>query len=182
MDLTERKLDSTTHFEGKIFRITVDHVTLPNGKTATREIAHHCGAVAVLPITKEGNVILVTQYRYALGKELLEIPAGKMDLEGEAPLESAIRELREETGCTAGQMISLGDFAGSPGCMTEIVHLYLALDLEQGESCPDEDEFLRTSQMPLTQLIDRIMAGEVTDGKTIAAALKAEHYLKTHQK
>lgn len=180
MDLTEKKLESELIFDGRVLTVRKDKVLLPNGNTSTREVAYHKGAVAVVPLTKDGEVILVSQYRYAFEKEILEIPAGKLDYTGEVPLDACIRELKEETGYTAGKIIPLGSYLASPGCLSERVYLFLAMDLVEGETCPDEDEFLNIIKMPLDEFTNMIMSGEIEDGKTIAGGLKTHFYLK-HQ-
>lgn len=171
MDLTEKLLERETFFEGKVLTITRDKVSLPDGRTSYREVAHHCGGVGILPLTPEGDVLLVRQYRYAFGRETLEIPAGKMDLEGEAPLDTAIRELKEETGCTAGKVELLGSFLPSPGCFTEVLYTYLATDLTPGQVRPDDGEFLELVRMPFDTLLEKVLAGEIQDGKTAFATL-----------
>ena len=177
VELWEKQLSSDNVYDGKIFRIAKDRVELPNGRTSIREVAHHCDGVGVLPLTEDGKVLCVRQYRYCFGRVMLEIPAGKMDVGGETPLETAVRELQEETGCTADEMISLGGMAGSPGCMTETVWLYLAKGLHQGQQNPDEDEFLNVEAIDLDELTDMADRGEIIDGKTIVAVYKARRIL-----
>lgn len=171
MDMTEKLLERQTFFEGKVLTITRDKVALPDGSTSYREVAHHCGGVGVLPLTPEGDVLLVRQYRYSFDRETLEIPAGKMDLEGEAPLDTATRELKEETGCTAANVEFLGSFLPSPGCFTEVLYTYLATGLTPGDVCPDEGEFLELVRMPFDTLLQKVLAGEIQDGKTAFATL-----------
>ena len=177
MDLTEKKIESKQVYNGVIVNVRMDQVELPNGKTAPREIVDHPGAVAVLPLDEDNNVIMVTQYRYAFEEEMLEIPAGKLD-PGEDPWVCALRELKEETGFVPGEMLPLGASYSSPGFCTEVIHLYLARYLEAGEATPDEDEFLRTEKVPLDDLIQRILQDEVRDSKTVIAALKAKALLE----
>ncbi|MBR6812328.1 MAG: NUDIX hydrolase [Oscillospiraceae bacterium] len=177
MKLFEKQIDSCSVFEGRVIKVRKDTVELPNGATGYREVVAHPGAVAVLPIDEKGNAVLVRQYRYAMGEELLEAPAGKLE-KGEDPLECAKRELSEETGCTAGQMIKLGCIYSSPGFTNEKLHLYLALDLTKGEASPDEDEFLNTELMALEELRRLVIAGEIHDSKTVAIVLLAWEHLK----
>ncbi len=157
-------------YRGKIINVRRDRVVFPNGKEATREIVEHKGAVAVAAVDDEGCIYLVRQFRYAFGEELLEIPAGKLE-EGEenAQREAAIRELREETGLTAKTMDYLGVIYPSVGMLTERIHLYLARGLTQGEMDLDEDEYLRVERIPLKQLEDMALRGEIRDGKTLIA-------------
>ena len=139
MDMTEKQLSSEYKFKGRIMTARVDEVSLPNGKTALREVCEHVGGVGVLPIDKDGNVILVRQFRYAFDTELLEMPAGKMDHGPEDAEECGIRELKEETGCTAGRIVPLGAIYPSPGFLTEVTYLFAALDLTEGEMQPDKE-------------------------------------------
>ena len=172
MDLTEKLVTSRQVFKGRILDVRVDTVALPNGRQSTREIVHHPGGVGILALDDENNVLTVTQYRYAYGKLLLEIPAGKLE-PGEDPRAAAIRELREETGARAGRFEALGEIYPSPGYCDEIIRLYLARDLTFGDTHPDEDEFLTLWRIPFPQLREKVLAGEVTDAKTVAAVLKA---------
>ena len=144
MDMTEKQLSSEYKFRGRIMTARVDEVSLPNGKTAPREVCEHVGGVGVLPIDKDGNVILVRQFRYAFDTELLEMPAGKMDHGPEDAEECGIRELKEETGCTAGRIVPLGAIYPSPGFLTEVTYLFAALDLTEGEMQPDETNLSRS--------------------------------------
>lgn len=173
MDLTETTLDSERIYDGAIIHVRRDRVLLPNGRTSTREIVEHPGGVGILALDDDGTVLLVRQYRYAFGRTLLEIPAGKRE-PGEEAFVTARRELREETGATAGSWTPLGQLIASPGCYDEVLHLYLARELHFGDTQPDEDEFLSLERMPLGELYRRCMTGEITDAKTVCAALKAK--------
>ncbi len=172
-ELIEKCVSSERIFEGKVLTVKKDEIELPNGKLGFREYAEHKGAVAVLPLTDEGEVILVKQYRYAVGRVFLEVPAGKLDYVGEEPEEAALRELREETGARAASLTPLGVLIPSPAILTEKIHMYLAENLTFGETSPDEDEFLELVKMPLSELVDRVMRGEIEDAKTQIMALKA---------
>lgn len=174
MNLFEKTIDGQYEYSGKIVKIRRDRVELPNGRISEREICEHVGGVAILPITDNGDVILVRQFRYAYGEELLEIPAGKMDKGPEGHLECGIRELREETGLKASEMTYLGAMYPSPGFLTEVLHLYCAKGLTQGETEPDEDEFVETVRMPMETLCRMIAENKVRDGKTIAAVCKVK--------
>ncbi len=175
MELYEKKLQSEVKFQGKILSVRLDTVELPNGRQAAREVCDHVSGVAVLPIDDDGTVYLVRQFRYPYEMELLEIPAGKMDRDdGEAHLECGLRELAEETGFEAKEMIYLGEMYPSPGFLSEVIYLYAAKGLISGKKHPDEDEFVETVRMPLDTLCDKIAKGEICDGKTIAAAFRAK--------
>lgn len=171
-DLREGFVAREDIFKGKIVHLVRDTVTLPNGKSSTREMMLHNGAVAVLPLFEDGTVLMEYQYRYPMGRVVFEIPAGKLDAREEDPLEAARRELREETGYTAEKMTPLGVYIPSPAVLTERITLYLAEGLTAGESAPDEDEFLFTERRPLTELCEMVMRGEIEDGKTQTALLK----------
>ena len=172
MDLRETPLSARYEYEGKIINLRVDEARLPDGSTAAREVVEHPGGVGVLALTDEGEVLLVQQYRYPYGEITTEIPAGKRD-RGEEPLETGKRELAEETGATADNFTSLGVLYPTPGYCDEVIYLYLATGLHFAEMHPDEDEFLDVLRMPLAELVERVMAGEIPDAKTQIAALKA---------
>lgn len=167
----EKQLRSDEVFVGKILRVTVDTVELENGKEAKREVVHHHGGSGVVPMTENGEIYLVRQFRYAFGKELLEIPAGKLE-PGEDPLETARRELVEECGLTAESFVDLQPVYPSVGYDNEVIYMYLASGLHQVQAQPDEDEFLDLVKMPLDQAIAMIETGEIADAKTVAALLK----------
>lgn len=177
-NIIERQLDSKRVFDGLILHI--DHVTcqLPNGQLAQRECARHIGASAIVPLDAEGNVWLVRQFRACTDQVLLEIPAGKLDYKGENRLEAAKRELREETGLTAKSWVHMTDIYTTPGFSDEKISLYLARDLEAGQSQPDEDEFLNLVKLPLGEVTAAIMRGEVADAKTICAVMMAAQICK----
>ena len=174
MELTEKTLRSERIYDGKIIHVRRDEVLLPNGHTAMREVVAHPGGVGILALDGDGTELLVRQYRYAFGRTLLEIPAGKRE-KGEEPLTTAKRELQEETGAQADNWTSLGALIASPGCYDEVLYLYLATGLRFGQTHPDEDEFLALERMPLAELVRRCMDGEITDAKTVCAALKAKN-------
>lgn len=174
MDLKEHTIASKTIFQGKIVELLVDQVRLPNGKQAAREVVRHPGGVTVLPLDETGNVTLVRQYRYPIGQELLELPAGKLDSRTEAHADAAARELSEETGLRAQEWTYLGSMLASAGFCDEELHLYLARGLIQEEQHPDEDEFLNVVTMSFDELARRVMEGEIRDAKTVAAVLKTK--------
>lgn len=178
MEFKEVRRECTPIYDGKILSVERWTVALPNGKNAYREIVHHKGAAAVVAVNENGLVPMVRQYRVAIGRSLWEIPAGKMETFNEDPLECGKRELREETGLTAKNWRKLTAFLPSPGYCDEVVHLYLATNLTQGPTQPDDDEFLTIRFFPYEELLDMIRRGELEDGKTIAALCAARPYLQ----
>lgn len=176
MDFTEKQTATKQEFKGRIFAVRRDEVLLPNGKTGIRDVVESGNAVVILPVDEYNNTWLVRQYRYAQGRMLLEAAAGKME-KGEDPVDCALRELREETGLRAGRLISLGSIMPSPGFLTEILHLFLALELTQGDTDPDEDEFINVEKHSMDSLHRMILDNEITDAKTIAIYYKAADYM-----
>jgi len=176
--LEERCISSKLIYDGKVVHLYVDRVSLPNGEGAVREYVKHIGAVAVLPLTDEGDVICVRQYRYAHQCVLTEIPAGKLDSPDEDHVEAALRELREETGARCERLTHLGLFRSTPAILNERIDLYLAEGLTFGETDPDEDEFLETVRIPLAELVEQVLRGEITDGKTQVAVLQVNELLR----
>lgn len=175
-DLIEETVSSEEIYKGKIVHLFCDTVRLPNGKEATREVIRHVGAAAVVPLTDEGNVILVRQYRYPFAQVMLEIPAGKLDID-EDPIDCAKRELIEETGYDAKEFVYLGAFYPSVAMLNEVIHLFLAKNMTLCETNLDEDEFLHVEQRPLGEVVEQVMRGEIPDGKTQTAILKAYYLL-----
>lgn len=164
---SEKRLSGKTVFKGKVISVTHDRIALENGKETLREVVRHPGAVGVFAM--EGDkVVLVRQFRYPIGKELLEIPAGKLE-PGEEPLPAAIRELSEETGGFCTHMTMLGVYYGSAGILDEKLTLYFARLTGRGGAHPDDDEFLTVEKYTLSQLEELIARGEITDGKTLSA-------------
>ncbi len=171
MDLLEKQLSYEYKFEGRIIKLRVDTALLPNGKTATREVVEHNGGVCVVPLTDDGCVLAVRQYRYPYSEVVLEIPAGKRDGD-EDPFICGVRELREETGASAEEFRFLGELYPSPGYCGEIIWMYAAKGLSFGDMNPDEDEFLAVEKIPLEDFVSMILSGEIKDAKTQAAVLK----------
>ena len=172
MNLTEKQLDSTEVFSGKLLHVYKDNILLPNGQESTREYIKHVGAVAVVAMDNDGKIAVEHQFRYPFGTELMEIPAGKLDYEGEDPLEAAKRELREETGITASQFEYLGPFYPTCAYSTEVIHLFFAWDLSFGERELDEDESINVEMIDLNKMLELIFKGKIPDGKTQAAVLQ----------
>lgn len=169
-NLVEKFLESKQVFDGNLLKVYRDHVELPNGKNATREFIRHPGAVAVVPITPEGKIVLVRQYRYPIGATMLEVPAGKLD-KGEAPDDCARRELEEETGYVAKNLRLLTSMYTTPGFTDEIIHLYIADELTLAKQCPDEDEFLDVEMYTKEEVKKMIADGIINDGKSMLALL-----------
>ena len=171
MDMTEKKLSSKLIYDGRILRLHVDTVELPNGKQALREVADHPGGVAIVALDDADNVLTVKQYRYVFSRVIEEIPAGKLE-RGEDPRDAALRELREETGATPERFTDLGPLIVSPGAYGEVLYLYLAEGLEIGAQSPDEDEFLDVIRTPFDEMVRRVLGSELHDAKTVAGILK----------
>ncbi|UWG99002.1 NUDIX hydrolase [Dehalobacter sp. DCM] len=167
-ELTEEQISQETIFEGKIIRVYKDSVRLPNGKSSVREIVRHPGAVAIVP-QLDDKILMVKQYRYALAKETLEIPAGKID-PGETPETCALRELREETGYI-GDITYIGGFHTSPGFTDEIIHIYQAVNLVWSPLEADEDEFLNVVPVLVQEAMDLVIHNGLHDAKTALGIL-----------
>ena len=181
MDLTEKMLRREDKFQGKIVSVHVDEVLLPNGHTSIREVVDHVDGVTVLPLDEQNRVLTVTQYRYVFGKNLLELPAGKLD-PGEDPVTGALRELKEETGAVPEEFVSLGRIIPAPGCYGETLHLFLARGLKMEEQALDPDEFLNVERIPFDEMVERCLSGEVRDAKTVIGALKVHAFLAAGKK
>ncbi len=177
MELYEKVLKSDIKFSGDVLTVRVDDVELPGGVTSTREIIQHNGAVGVVPITENNEVLLVRQYRSASKKVMLELPAGKLEKD-EEPFVCGLRELEEETGFSAGRMEKLISYYSSPAILEEILHLYIAFDLKPGKVHLDEDEFLECVKMPLADIKPMIIKGEIQDAKTVIGIMLADEFLK----
>jgi ADP-ribose pyrophosphatase len=175
----EKTLSSQTIYEGKIISLRLEEVELPDGNRAKRELVQHPGAVALIPITNEGKIILVKQYRKSLNRTLIEIPAGRIEV-GEDPKITALRELEEETGYGAREVTYIQSFATSPGFADEIIHLYLAENLYEIENpaAGDEDEFIELLEATIDEAEQMVAAGDIYDAKTAFAVIYAKHQLK----
>ena len=173
-DLTEHCIDSQTIATGGMLT-----VRLPNGHTSQREYVTHPGAVLVVPILPNGNIVLEKQFRYPLHQVFIELPAGKIDA-GEDTLVTGKRELKEETGYTASHWVSLGYQHPCIGYSNEVIHTYLAYGLTAGAHFRDDDESLIVYEDSLANCLEMIKSGEITDGKTIIALFLTEKYLALH--
>lgn len=171
-NLVETQIKREEIFDGKVLHVVKDTVRLPNGEEATREMCLHVGAVAVLPLLPDGRVIMEKQYRYPHGRVFLEIPAGKLNSKDENPYFAAVRELREETGATARNMTFIGGLDTTPALIDEKIRMYIAEGIEIGERSLDDDEFLDVVIMPLKELYEMVLRGEIQDAKTQVAVLK----------
>lgn len=168
--MREKKLNSNLIFDGRIIKVTVDTVLCTNGNESTREVVHHNGGAAVLVVV-DNKVLLEKQFRYPFDKVMYEIPAGKLEL-NEDPLEAAKRELEEETGYVASNIISLGDIYPTVGYCNEVIKLYLVTEIEKGELNLDEDEVIEFEFVPLEKINEMILSNEIADAKTICALYK----------
>ncbi|TYZ24748.1 NUDIX domain-containing protein [Selenomonas ruminis] len=180
-ELIEKKVSSEDIFDGTLLHVKRDTVTLPNGNQATREWISHPGASSILPLTPEGEVILVRQYRYPIGKITLEVPAGKLDAPDEDPLVCAKRELSEETGYEAKTITKLSTIATTVGFSNEYIHMYMAEGLTPGKQHPDEDEFINVVKMPLKEAVAMVLDGRICDAKSAASILLVERRLREKQ-
>lgn len=180
MIFEEKTMKSDKIYEGKLLNLRVDTVEIPDKKYSKREIVEHPGGVAVIPITSDNSIILVKQYRKAIERFLLEIPAGKLEL-NEEPRETAIRELKEETGYEANKIEYLLEFYTSPGFSNEKIYLFLATDLIEGQATPDSGEFIEMEKYNIDDLIKMVERGEIIDSKTIIGINLAKKYIDKKQ-
>jgi len=180
-ELREIPVSSEPIYNGRILDVQRWQVTCPNGNPAMREIVVHKGAAAVVPVYEDGTTLLVRQHRVSVDRVTLEIPAGKLDSVGEDPLDCAVRELEEETGLKAERMTLLTSLLTTPGFCTEKIGIYLAQGLSQGDTHPDEDEFLGLVRIPLDDAIAMVMRGEIRDAKTICGLMMAREVIRTQK-
>ncbi|AEY66265.1 NUDIX hydrolase [Clostridium sp. BNL1100] len=178
MDYNEKTLKTEDIYKGNIIKVQNLTVSLPNGKEATRDIVLHPGASVVVPINEKGELYMVKQFRKPLDMTTLELPAGKLDSAGEDPKLCAERELMEETGLRAGKIEHMISIHTTPGFCNEVIHMYAATELTQGDSCTDEDEFLDVEKIHVSKLVDMILNHEITDAKTIIGVMMAEKILR----
>lgn len=167
--------------DGRVVHLSIDTVRFPDGSVGDLELVRHRGAAAVLPVLggasdADPDILLLRQYRYAAGGEIWEVPAGIIE-PGESREECARRELEEEAGVTAGELVALTTIHTTPGFTNEEIHLYAAFDLAPGTARTDEDEFLQVVQLPLSEALRMVRAGEISDGKSLVAILYAARFL-----
>lgn len=177
MLIEEKTMKSERIYDGKILNLRVDTVELPNKKYSKREVVEYSGAVGIVAINDKNEIVLVKQYRKPIEKFLLEIPAGKLEI-NEEPRETALRELKEETGYTTNNLEYLLEFYPSPGMATSKIHIFLARDLVPGESDEDDGEFLEVIHMDLDELIRKINRGDILDSKTLIGVNAAVKHLE----
>jgi len=175
-DLREKQLRSDKVFSGVLLHVYKDEVELPDGRTSIREYIKHPGAAVMIPVLENGNLVLERQYRYPVGKEMWELPAGKIDA-GEDPVESARRELLEETGYQAGLLTRLGKLHPGIGYSNEVIYIYIAERLTFHEEQQDHDEFIETFELRLDDALEAVRTGKITDAKTSVSIFWAEKYL-----
>ena len=180
MEFKEEMVSQETVYEGVIVNVRRDKARLMDGRITNREVVEHPGGVAVFAMDDQGRVALVRQYRYPMGEETLELPAGKLE-PGEDPRDSGLRELAEETGLVPGTFEDMGCLYSSPGILAERIYLYFAKDLTQGTTHPDDGEFVETVWLPYQDLVDKARRGEIKDGKTLVGILKASFLLDAGQ-
>ena len=171
MDFAEKTLNEKLIFEGKIITVHVDDVELPDGSKSIREIVEHSGGVCVAALTEDKKLKFVRQFRYPYKKELLELPAGKLE-KGEDPMAAGIRELEEECGVVAEKVISMGQIYPTVAYCSEIIHLFLATGLSETKQHLDAGEFLGVEEIELSKAVEMVMNGEICDSKTVALILK----------
>jgi ADP-ribose pyrophosphatase len=172
-------IQSEVLVQGRAFKVKRDTLKTPDGRETKLEIVEHGGSVVLLPVDADGNLLFVRQYRAAVGKDLLELPAGTR--EGDEPFEEcAAREIREETGMEAGKLQKLGEFYLVPGYSTELMAAFLATNLKENPLDPDDDEFLDVERIPLKKAMEMAEHGGIQDGKTLAALLLAKSYLEEY--
>jgi ADP-ribose pyrophosphatase len=174
----EETLDSELLVDGKLLKVYRDRVRLRDGSESVREWIDHPGAAAVVPLFEDGKTLLVAQYRYPSRRQFLEVPAGKLDRKGESPEVVAARELEEETGWRAGRLVSLGALYPCIGYSNELIHLFLAEELERSEVNPSEGEILETRTLGFSEAVAMARGGDMLDMKSVIALLRADAFLR----
>jgi ADP-ribose pyrophosphatase len=167
---------STQHYQGRVISVTVDEVTLPNGRQASLEVVHHPGGAAVVALNDQHQMCLLRQYRYVAGGWIWELPAGKLE-PAEPPEMTARRELVEEAGVDARAWESLGTVLSSPGVFSEVLHLFLARELAEARAQPEDNEVLEVHWVSFRQACDMALSGELRDAKTVIGILRAAYRL-----
>lgn len=177
MELFEKTLVKNYVYEGKILNVRRDLAALPNGTESVRDVVEHNGGVCVAPLTDDGELIFVRQFRYPHGEVILELPAGKLEKD-EPDYDAGKRELEEETGMVAGEYRKLGVMYPTPAYSSEVIHLYAAWNLSETQAHPDSDEFLELERIPLEKAVDMVMNGELPDGKTQVLVLRVAEMVR----
>lgn len=175
-------ISSQRIYSGRVLNLDIDRVRFPDASEGQLELIRHSGAAAVVPFLDEPNddsarILLIRQYRYAADRFLYEIPAGRLE-RGEEPIACARRELREEAGCEAASLVSLGGFFTTPGFIDEFIHLFIATGLTRGDAKPESDEFIHSESHTLLEGLRMIDRGEIVDGKTIIALFMADRLIR----
>lgn len=173
-----RLIDKQVVYDGKKVRLEIHHLETDDGRRLKKEVVVHPGAVVVLPLLADETVVLIRNRRHAVGRVLLELPAGTLE-KGEDPINAAGRELAEETGYVAGRLRPIGAFFSSPGILSERIYAYVAEDLEERQAAPEEDEEIELQPTPLADVIAKIGTGELQDAKSIATVLMYERFRRT---
>lgn len=179
MGFDYRVVSSTERFHGRVFDVVTDTVEMPGGQTAPRDYIRHVGAVGVVALDDENRVVLVRQYRVPVRAYLWELPAGLVDVAGEDPATTAVRELAEEADLTAGRVEHLVDLHTTPGCSNEMIRIYLATELREVPEAHrhdrhDEEQEIEVRRLPLADAIKMIFRGEITNGPAVAGLLAAD--------
>ncbi len=180
MNFEEKTLKVNEIYDGRIINLHVDDIELPDGRKATREVVEHSGGVCVGAMTENKELYFVRQYRYPYKQVLLELPAGKLE-KGEDPLKAGIRELEEECGVVADEVISLGTVYPTVAYCSEIIYLYAAKGLKKTNQNLDEDEFLSVEKISLEKAVEMVMNNEISDSKTVALVLKINNLVKENK-
>lgn len=178
--LEEASISTKNVFDGNLLHVNVDKVRLPDGNTSTRDWIRHPGASAIVPVFEDGTIMLVNQYRFPPRKLFLEVPAGKLD-QGESPDKTAVRELKEECGITCKSIQKTGEFYPAIGYSNEIIHIYVAWNLDLKDQQADDDEFLINQRISFSKALKLIQSGEISDGKTICALIKTYLWWKENE-
>ncbi len=169
-DSRPARLSSQPIYESRVFKLRRDRARMPGGIEVERDVIEHPGAVVIVPVTPEGKLVLVRQYRYAAEEELLELPAGTLE-PGEDPTETARRELQEEAGYRPGRMIELGGFFSAPGFCNEFLRCYLAEELTPSRLEGDPDERIEVVELPMEEALRLAASGQIRDAKTLAGMM-----------